>query len=133
MAQADRDEVLSKKLGSLFEQVSNNKNVATTSSYVTLLDIDCRAVSESVFVIHNVTAGDLDYKIIANAEDIRSIVAPTGTDDDDKGWVVLKIGSVASGAVPAVETLGNPYSKIILQIKHTTATTNASAWHRGEG
>lgn len=132
MAQVNRSEVLSKPLGRIYEQYNHNKSVATTASFVTLLDIDCRAVKESVFVIHNETAGDLDYQILANAEDIRSVVAPTGTDDDDDGWVVLASGSIATTVAPVVESLSNPYSTIILQVKHTTLTTDVSAWHRGE-
>lgn len=132
MPQVDREEILSRKQGGLYEQVNNNKSVATTGTYADALDVDCRGVGESVFVIHNEGAGDLDYQILANAEDIRTIADPTGIDDDDDGWVVLGSGSVATATAPAIETLGNPYSRIIVQIKHTTLTTNASIWHRGE-
>ncbi len=132
MVQVDRTEILSRKEGGIYEQYNHNKNIATTATYATLLDIDCRAINESVFIIHNVTGGDLDYQILATAEDIRSVVDPDGTNDDDKGWVNLKTNSIATGTAPVIETLGNPYTRIVLQIKHTTLTTDVSAWHRGE-
>lgn len=132
MVQATRSEILSRKLGKIYEQYDENESIATTSSFVTLLDIDARAVKESVIVIHNEAGGDLDYQILGNAKDIRSVVAPTGTNDDDKGWVVLATGAIATTEVPEIQTFSNPYSKVILQVKHTTATTDVSAWHRGE-
>jgi hypothetical protein len=133
MAQVDTArEKISNDGGSLVGLYNENEEVATTSSYVTALDVDSRTIRESVFVIHNNAAGDLDWQILANPRPLGSIVDPTGTDDDDKGWVTLGSGSVASGAAPSVQTLSNPYTRIIVQIKHTTATTNADIWHRGE-
>ncbi|HEC66170.1 MAG TPA: hypothetical protein ENI23_12840 [bacterium] len=127
-----RTEILSRPKGGLYNQFDEVEDVATTSAFVTALDIDLRAVRESVVIIHNVTAGDLDYQILANARDFSNIVAPTGTNDDDKGWVSLQSASIASGAIPAIETLSNPYTRMVIQIKHTTATTDVSIWHRGE-
>ena len=54
------------------------------------------------------------------------------TNDGDKGWVALVTGSVATTVAPDGHTLSNPYTKGIVQIKHTTGTTNVDSWHRGE-
>lgn len=106
---------------------------ATTASFVTALDISTSSIRDSTFIIHNKTGGDLDYQILGNLGVYGDIVDPTGTNDDDKGWVVLKAStSIATGTAPAVETLSNPYSRVIIQIKHTTLTTNSCIWHKGQ-
>lgn len=106
---------------------------ATTSSFVTALDVSTSSIRDSTFIIHNKTGGDLDYQILGNLGVYANIVDPTGTNDDDKGWVVLKSStSVATGTAPAVETLSNPYSRVIVQIKHTSLTTNVNIWHKGQ-
>ncbi len=125
-------EIIPRPKGGLYNQFDRAEDVATTATFATTLDVDIRPVRESVFIMHNVTGGDLDYQILGNAKAFNDIVDPTGTNDDDKGWVVLASASVASGAVPAIETLSDPYTRLVVQIKHTTATTNVSVWHRGE-
>lgn len=105
---------------------------ATTATFVNALTVNSIGIRESIFVIHNETAGDLDWEILANARTPSLITAPDGTNDDDEGWVVLKTGSIASGAVPVVESLSNPYTQVVVRIKHTTATTNVDIYHRGE-
>ena len=132
MVQASFQDPRDKRTGVQYAHYDKQIDQATTSSFVTALDIDSRPIRESVIVIHNVTAGDLDYQILANAEAFDDIVDPTGTDDDDKGWVVLKSASIATGIAPAIETFSNPYTRVVVQIKHTTLTTNTRLWHRGE-
>ena len=132
MVQATRSEKLQSPQGEIYNQYDKNLAEATTGSFVIALTVDSTAIKESVFVIHNNAAGDLDYEILGNAEHLDDIVAPTGTNDDDKGWVNLKSASVASGAAPAVDTLSNPYTQVVVRIKHTTATTDVDIWHRGE-
>jgi len=133
MAQVNRGrEKLTNDGGSLIGLYNENEGVATTASFVTVLDVDSRTVRESVFIIHNNAAGDLDYQILANARPLESIVDPSGTNDDDKGWVVLSSSSIATTAAPSIETLSNPYTRVIVQIKHTTLTTDVDIWHRGE-
>lgn len=133
MAQVDTPrEKIANDGGSLVGLYNENEEVATTASFATVLDIDSRTIRESVFIIHNNAAGDLDWQILANAKPYSSMVDPTGSNDDDKGWVTLGSGSVASGAAPTVQTLSNPYTRLIVQIKHTSSTTNADIWHRGE-
>ncbi len=75
---------------------------------------------------------DLDYKILGNLRPLASIVTASGTNDDDKGWVTLVSGSIATTGAPDVHTLSNPYTRVIVQIKHTSSTTNCDIWHRGE-
>lgn len=133
MAQVDTPrEKVSNDGGSLVGQYNENEEVATTGTFATALDIDSRSIRESVFIIHNNAGGDLDYQILANAKPLSSIVDPTGTNDDDKGWVTLATASVATTADPSIQTLSNPYTRVIVQIKHTTSTTNVDIWHRGE-
>ena len=110
----------------------DSSEVATTAAFVTALDIDSRTIRSSVFVIHNNAGGDLDYQILANAKPLSSIINPAGSNDDDKGWVTLATGSVATTAAPSIQTLSNPYTRVIVQIKHTSSTTNVDIWHRGE-
>lgn len=133
MAQVDTPrEKIANDGGSLVGQYNENEEVATTGTFATALDIDSRAIRSSVFVIHNNAGGDLDYQILANAKPLSSIVDPAGSNDDDKGWVTLATGSVATTAAPSIQTLSNPYTRVIVQIKHTTSTTNVDIWHRGE-
>ncbi len=129
---ATRFEQLKSSRGGLYNQFDKALGIATTGSFVTVLTIDCLPIRESVFVIHNNAGGDLDYQILANADHPDDIVAPTGTNDDDKGWVLLGTGSVATTVAPAIETLTNPYTQVIIQIKHSSSTTNVDIWHRGE-
>lgn len=115
------------------DQYDEIEETATTASFVIALTINCVGVRESEIFIHNNAGGDLDYEVLGNLRDPTLIVAPTGTDDDDKGWVpVVAAGSIASGAVITEINFSNPYSQVVLRIKHTTATTNVDIWHRGE-
>jgi hypothetical protein len=118
--------------GSLIGIYNENEGVATTCAFTDGLDVDARAIRESVLVIHNKTTGDLDWRVLANARPLSSIVAPTGTNDDDEGWVVIQTGSIATTVAPTVVTFSNPWTKFIVQVKHTTLTTNVDIWHRGE-
>lgn len=128
-----RTEILARPKGGLYNQYDEVIDQATTAAFVTAIDVDSRPVRESVIVIHNVTAGDLDYKILGNARDFDTIVDPDGSNDDDKGWVeVVAETIITTGSAPDVVIVTNPYTRLIVQIKHTTATTNVSVWHRGE-
>ena len=110
-----------------------NLNVSTTATFTTALDIVTSSLRESTFVIHNKGSGDLDYQILGNLDVNSDITLPTGTDDDDAGWIVLKASTtIGTGIAPAVETLSNPYTRILIQIKHTTLTTNVNLYHRGQ-
>ena len=117
---------------SMIENYAKNLSVNTTANFVNLLDIDSRGDSTGNIIIHNDAGGDLDYQILANAKPLSSIVDPAGSNDDDKGWVTLATGSVATTAAPSIQTLSNPYTRVIVQIKHTSSTTNVDIWHRGE-
>ena len=133
MAQVDTQrEKISNDGGSLIGQYNETEEVATTAAYVTVLDIDVRTIRESAFIVHNNAGGDLDYKILGNLRPLANIVTASGTDDDDKGWVELVSGSIATTGAPDVHTLSNPYTRVIVQIKHTSSTTNVDIWHRGE-
>lgn len=104
---------------------------ATTTSFVIALDIDIRDIDECMFLIHNSAAGDLTYDILGTIKYPNTQVTPTGTDDDNKGWKSLNSGTVASGGVPLVFALTNPYSRIVILIKHVTTTTNVDVYYRG--
>lgn len=132
MVQATRSEKLQSPQGEIYNQYDKNLGTATTGSFVTVLTVDSTAIRESVFVIHNRTAGDLDYEILGNAEHLDDITAPTGTDDDDDGWVTLASASIATTVAPDVVPITNPYTQIVVRIKHTTATTDVDVYHRGE-
>lgn len=132
MAQATRSEKLQSPQGEIYNQYDKNLGTATTGSFVIVLTVDSTPIRESVFIIHNRAAGDLDYEILGNSDHIDDITAPSGTDDDDKGWVVLATGSIATTVAPTIETLSNPYTQVVVRVKHTTTTTTADIWHRGE-
>ncbi len=132
MAQVDREERLKSSRGEIFNQYNKNLGTATTASFVNLLTIDATPIRSSVFVIHNRTAGDLDFEILGNAETDADITAPTGTNDDDKGWVVLNTGSIATTVAPTVVAITDPYTQLVVRAKHTTTTTTVDIWHRGE-
>jgi len=111
--------------------LAKNINVATTAAFVTNLDVDARLIRDGELFIHNVTAGDLDYQVLVTTEDYDAVVLPTGTNDDDKGWVVHSSASIASAAAIAEITFAKTYTRIIVQIKHTTATTDVNVWFNG--
>lgn len=132
MVQATRTEKLQSPQGEIYNQYDKNLGTATTASFVTVLTVDSTAIRESVFVIHSRTGGDLDYEILGNAEHLDDITAPTGTDDDDDGWVNLASASIATTVAPDVVAITNPYTQVVVRIKHTTATTDVDVYHRGE-
>jgi len=104
----------------------------TTASYVTILDIDSRNVVDGLFVIHNSNTGDCTYQILATIRDYDTVVLPTGTNDDDKGWVVQTAGTVAATTTaPDEVVISKAWSRIIVQAKHVEATTKVSTWFRG--
>jgi hypothetical protein len=123
--------------GSLVASYNKNIDVTTTDSYAVALDIDSRGVRESVIVIHNTDpTNSIDYDVWANP-DIYPAVDITGTaaTDYDNGWVLIGAEtSIAAGAVPVIETLSNPYSRVVVRIKATVASNQGVVrlWHRGE-
>ena len=129
---ATRSEVLKSSQGGIYNQYDKDLNRTTTSSFVTALTVNCKPIRDSVIVIHNNGAGDLDWQILANANRLSEIIAPTGTDDDDDGWIVTDTGSIAGDASPDVIIFSNPWTQIVFQVKHTTITTEVDIWHRGE-
>lgn len=123
--------------GTLVASRSRNIDVTSTDSYVSILDVDSRGVRESVFTIFNTHAtNSIDYKIWANA-DVFNSPAITGTDDTDwdNGWVVIKAETaLAASVIPVIETLSNPYSRVVVRIKATSGGNQGVVriWHRGE-
>lgn len=117
----------------VLDQYDEIEEVATTASFVNTLTINSVGIRESHLIIHNNAGGDLDYEVLGNNKDPADIVAPTGTNDDDKGWVeVVTPASIATTVAPDEINITNSYSQVIVRIKHTTATTNVDIWHRGE-
>lgn len=123
--------------GSLVASYSKNIDVASTDAYATVLDIDARGVRESVITIFNTHAtNSIDYEIWATA-DLYPNTDMTGTDDSDYdlGWVQIAAEtSLAGSAAPAIETLSNPYSRVVVRIKATVGASQGTVrvFHRGE-
>ena len=114
-----------------FNLHKKNEAVATTAAFVNVLTVDMRSVDEGNLTIHNETAGDLDYEILGTMRDFATIVVPTGTNDDDKGWVSIASASIATTAAIAEVNITLPYTEIVVRIKHTTLTTNADIYFKG--
>jgi hypothetical protein len=124
--------------GSLVGFQNKNMSVASTDAYVDILDIDCRGLRSSVITLHNTHAtNDVLYETWATAIDYASITALTGTDatDYDNGWVQIKAETtLTASAAPTVDTLSNPYTKLVVRIKASSAGNQGTiiAIHRGE-
>jgi hypothetical protein len=123
--------------GSLVGSYSKNLDITSTDTFAIILNIDTRGVRESIFSIFNTHASNsIDYDIWGNL-DSNPITSLTGTADTDydNGWVLIKTTtSQASGAAPAVETLSNPYTRVVVRIKATSGGNQGTVriWHRGE-
>ena len=116
-----------------YNKYAKNEAVATTASLVNILTVDMRALTQGNLVIHNRAAGDVDYVVLATMRDFATIVAPTGTDDDDEGWVVIDSASIATTVAPDEINITLPYTQIVVQIKHTSLTTDVDIWFKGLG
>lgn len=136
MVQSTREERLTSPKGEIYNKYDENLGVSTTSSFVNQLIIDSTPLRDSVIIIHNNGAGDTDFQIMGNARHPDDIVNPTGTTATDRtnGWVILLngTGSIASGAVPLKQSFTNPWSRVVVQVKHTTTTTSVNIHSRGE-
>ena len=123
--------------GSLVASYSKNLAITTTDSYVTILDIDSRGVRESIISIYNSHAtNSIDY-IVYGCVDLYPNADITGTAATDyaNGWVILKDTTALAGlAVPVIETLTNPYARVVVQVRATVGASQGtvSAYHRGE-
>jgi hypothetical protein len=104
---------------------------ATTASFVNVIDVtNYENVENSSIVIHNQAAGDLDYEILAAVK--NGAAAPTGTNDDDKSYTTLASGSIATTAAPVRTNITDAYSRVVVRLKHTTLTTTAYVWYKGD-
>jgi len=119
---------------SITENYAKNLSTTITNAYVNELDVDSRGDTTSNIIIHNGGVGDLDYRVLGTCEHIDSIVAPVVSDgiNRDNGWIVLVTGSIATTTVPKEYDIANNfYTKIVVQVKFTTATTVTRTWYRG--
>lgn len=137
MAQVDKmREKYSNDGGSLVSQYNKNIDVDTTDNMVVVLDIDVRGIRESVVVIHNTHAtNSIDYDIWANPDRIPVDLTGTPATDYDAGWVIVGTETaIAALAAPSIETLSNPYSRMVVRIKATVGGNQGTVrvWHRGE-
>ena len=85
-------------------------------------------------LIKNDAGGDLDYRVLVNCQHIDDITTPTATDatNRDNGWRVLTTGQIATTEEPEEYNFANNYyTKIFVQVKHTSGTTVVSCWYRG--
>jgi hypothetical protein len=137
MAQVDKmREKYSNDGGSLIAQYNKNIDVATVDAYAVALDIDVRGIRESVLVIHNTHAtNSIDYDIWGNPDTNPVDITGTAADDYDNGWVIIGTETaIAAGAAPSIETLSNPYARMVVRIKATVGSSQGTLriWHRGE-
>ena len=119
---------------SMIENYAKNLSINTTANFVNLLDIDSRGDSTGNIIIHNDAGGDLDYRVLVNCQHIDDITTPTATDatNRDNGWRVLTTGQIATTEEPEEYNFANNYyTKIFVQVKHTSGTTVVSCWYRG--
>ena len=137
MAQVDKmREKYSNDGGSLISQYNKNIDIATTDVFVVALDVDVRGIRESVLVIHNTHAtNSIDYDVWGNPDTVPVDITGTAATDHDNGWVVIGTETaIAAGADPSIETLSNPYSRMVVRIKATAGGSQGTVrvWHRGE-
>ena len=119
---------------SITENYAKNFSANTTNAYVNELDVDSRGDVTGNVIIHNGGIGDLDYRVLGTCEHIDDVIPPVPTDgiNRDNGWIVLVTGSIATATVPKEYDIANNfYTKIVVQVKFTTATTITRTWYRG--
>jgi len=139
MAQVDKmRERVDASAGSLVGNYNKNIDVTSTDAFVVALDIDSRGVRESVFVLFNTAAAnDINYDIWGNADILSAItdITTTCNTNYDNGWVLLKASTtLTASAAPTIETLDNPYTRVVVRIKATAGGSQGTlrGWHRGE-
>tara|TARA_B110000263_G_C15113558_1_gene420985 strand:- start:70 stop:489 length:420 start_codon:yes stop_codon:yes gene_type:complete len=119
---------------SITENYAKNFSASITNAYVNELDIDSRGDVTGNVIIHNGGVGDLDYRVLGTCEHIDDVIPPVVSDgiNRDNGWVVLVTGSIATATVPKEYDIANNfYTKIVVQVKFTNATTITRTWYRG--
>ena len=119
---------------SITENYAKNFSTNITNAYVNELDVDSRGDVTGNVIIHNGGVGDLDYRVLGTCEHIDEVVPPVVSDgiNRDNGWIVLVTGSIATATVPKEYDIANNfYTKIVVQVKFTTATTITRTWYRG--
>ena len=124
--------------GSLVGSYNKNIDVTTTNAFTTILDIDSRGIRESVIIIFNThCSNNIDYDIWGNLDMLQNIteINPLCDTNYDNGWVQLtSTTTLTASMVPMVETLSNPYSRIVIRAKATVNDNQGTVriWHRGE-
>jgi hypothetical protein len=109
----------------------HDEAITTTASFVNVIDItDYENIDKSSIVIHNQAAGDLDYEILAAVK--NGAIAPTGTNDDDKSYTTLASGSIATTGAAVRTNITDAYSRVVVRVKHTTLSTTAYVWYKGQ-
>jgi hypothetical protein len=134
MAQISNVSKLSRLKNGVYENYAENLAISTTGVFVNQLDVDCRASKIIDIIIHNDGAGDLDYRILANIKQIGDITPPVVSDTINRsnGWIMLSTDSIATTTVPKEYKIAdNIYSKVIVQVKHTTTPTPTNIYFRG--
>lgn len=139
MAQVDtpREKVFNDG-GSLVGLYNKNVAVSSTNAYATILDIDCRAIRSSVITLFNTHATNhILFEIWATALPLATQTDMTGTDntDYDNGWVQIKAETtLTASAAPTIETLDNPYTRLVVRIKASVGDSQGvlHVYHRGE-
>lgn len=141
MAQTTKGLRLDKVGGSLWEQYDFDESVTLSTSYTNALDIDSRLVRSSIITFNNPSGTDTDYKIFGTAKK-----NPDTSNMDSDEWINLI--SVIDGATGTTYdhtasrpldagkriyvTFGNPYKRVVVQMKADSGTPTVKLWHRGE-
>ncbi len=120
-----------------------DENIIVTTTYLNVLEIDSKDISDSVITILNDdSTNDLTYKIYASAK-VQDLIPA----DSDDSWVNILIDLNIDDTVPAnydhdraktipaqlktYESFSNKWRWVRVQMQTASGTIPAKAWHRG--
>jgi len=131
--------------GSIGLTVGNisNENITVTTTYTNVLEIDSNDISDSAITLFNTDGTDsLTYKIYATSK-----ISDTIPIDSDDSWINIIRDLAVDDSIPAnydhnraktlpaglraYESFSNKWGWVRVQMKTTTGTLIAKAWHRG--
>ena len=110
---------------------ANSQAKLTTACPVVDITKTMLGLSTATITIHNLGAGDVIWDIYGTFRDTPTIVAFSGTDDDDEGWVLDSSGTIATGAAPTVTCITKPYTQIVTRLSHMCCATTVDTWFKG--
>lgn len=121
----------------------DDENITVTTTYTNVLEIDSDNISDSVITLYNTdTTDSLTYKIYATSKNTTTIPV-----DGDDSWINIIRDLAVDDSIPAnydhdrektlpalirsYESFSNKWKWVRVQMKTTTGTLIAKAWHRG--